>query len=146
MGLQKFVIYPTVTLFFSLVRCSIIYGLQRLVILRTCSFTTTKVCFEPKREYSISGTFVHFRELFTDFGFSYSCLKTIEQHDRLDSHELVFEFIKWVCTFHIQQHRDLTLFGWSTSTTICRRCRSRLVMNLRVLNVTTPSDCKQMED
>ena len=59
---------------------------------------------------------------------------------------IFFYTFKGICNFHIQQHRYLTLFGWSTSTTICRRCRSRLVMNLRVLNVTTPSDCKQMED
>ena len=71
-----------------------------MVLLRTCSFTTTKICFEPKREYSISGTFVHFCELFTDFGFRYSCLETIEKQGRLDLHELYLQFIKFVISIY----------------------------------------------
>ena len=118
--------------------------LWRLKIWRTCSFATTEICFKPEREYSISSTFVHFCKLFADFWFRYRGLEIIEKHKRLDSCNVAFKILSTPRIFEL--YWLLTLFGWSTSTTICRRCRSRLVMNLRVLNVTTPSDCKKMED
>ena len=132
---------------FSLVRSSIIYGLHRLVLLRTCSFTTTKVCFEPKREYSISGTFVHFRELFTDFGFRYSCLETNEKHERLDSHEFVFQFIMFVSSIynnidflpyldgvHLRPFAGAVEAGWSWTCVFLMLLRLQTVNKWKISN------------